>query len=162
MKGPGSTASFDAEPRSCRVLHRGVEQSLLRRLGCLAQATGTAVGTQTPGRIQKYIRALILLWCRLWNPKPKSCPQGPSTQYLRTLVPKTMYGMAFGTRVLKKWVRAPSGLGHPLAQRSHILELSGSTDLTEQDLGALGPRFGAILDVDGNEPSASKYPNMMA
>ena len=38
-------------------------------------------------------------------------PEGPSTQYLRTPVPKTMPLMAFGTRVLKKnWVLGPSGL----------------------------------------------------
>ena len=36
-------------------------------------------------------------------------PEGPSTQYLRTLVPKTIPFMAFGTRVLKCWVLAPSG-----------------------------------------------------
>ena len=28
-------------------------------------------------------------------------PEGPSTQYLRTLVPNAIQGMAFGTRVLK-------------------------------------------------------------
>ena len=36
-------------------------------------------------------------------------PEGPSTQYLRTLVPKTIPLMAFGTRVLKYWVLGPSG-----------------------------------------------------
>ena len=38
-------------------------------------------------------------------------PLGPSTQYLRTLVPKTLMGMVFGTRVLKCWVLGPSGWG---------------------------------------------------
>ena len=37
-------------------------------------------------------------------------PEGPSTQYSRTLVPKTMKGMVFGTRDLKYWVLGPSGL----------------------------------------------------
>ena len=37
-------------------------------------------------------------------------PEGPSTQYLRTLVPNTIQGMAFGTRILKYWVLGPSGL----------------------------------------------------
>ena len=31
-------------------------------------------------------------------------PEGPSTQYLRTLVPKTIPPMAFGIRVLRYWV----------------------------------------------------------
>ena len=35
-------------------------------------------------------------------------PEGPSTQYLRTLVPKTIPFMAFGTRILKHWVLGPS------------------------------------------------------
>ena len=34
-------------------------------------------------------------------------PEGPSTQYLRTLVPKTIPLMAFGTRVLKHRVLGP-------------------------------------------------------
>ena len=36
-------------------------------------------------------------------------PEGPSTQYLRTLVPKAIKGMVFGTRVLTYWVLGPSG-----------------------------------------------------
>ena len=36
-------------------------------------------------------------------------PESPSTQNLRTRVPKTIKGMVFGTRVLKCWVRGPSG-----------------------------------------------------
>ena len=35
-------------------------------------------------------------------------PEGPSTQYLRALVPKAINGMVFGTRVLKYWVLGPS------------------------------------------------------
>ena len=35
-------------------------------------------------------------------------PEGPSTQYFRTLVPKTIEGMIFGTRSLKYWVLGPS------------------------------------------------------
>ena len=35
-------------------------------------------------------------------------PEGPSTQYLRTLVSKTMPFMVLGTRVLKYWVLGPS------------------------------------------------------
>ena len=41
---------------------------------------------------------------------PKHYPEGPSTQYLRTLVPKTIPLMVFATRVLKYWVLGPSGL----------------------------------------------------
>ena len=35
-------------------------------------------------------------------------PEGPSTQYLGTLVPKTMPLMGFGSRVPKSWVLGPS------------------------------------------------------
>ena len=37
-------------------------------------------------------------------------PEGPSTQYLRTMVPNTIKRMAFGTRVLKYWLLGPSGI----------------------------------------------------
>ena len=48
-------------------------------------------------------------WGALKAPK-YSCtiPEGPSSQYLRTLVPNTIKGMVFGTRVLKYWVLGPS------------------------------------------------------
>ena len=36
-------------------------------------------------------------------------PEGPSTQYERTLVPKTMKSIVFGTRNLKYWLLGPSG-----------------------------------------------------
>ena len=35
-------------------------------------------------------------------------PEGPSTQYLRTLVPKAIKGMVLRTRNLKYWVLGPS------------------------------------------------------
>ena len=38
-------------------------------------------------------------------------PEGPSTQYLRFLVPKTIPSMVFGTRILKYWVLGPLGIG---------------------------------------------------
>ena len=38
------------------------------------------------------------------------CPEGPSTQYFRTLVPNTTEGMAFGTRIVAYRVLGPSGL----------------------------------------------------
>ena len=38
-----------------------------------------------------------------------SFPEGPSSQYLRFLVPKTILFMVFGTRVLSYWVLGPSG-----------------------------------------------------
>ena len=37
-------------------------------------------------------------------------PEGPSTQSLRTLVPKAINGMVFGTRVLNHWVLGPLGI----------------------------------------------------
>ena len=36
-------------------------------------------------------------------------PEGPITQYVRTLVLKTIEGMVFGTRVLKHWAIGPFG-----------------------------------------------------
>ena len=36
-------------------------------------------------------------------------PEGPSTQYLRSLVHKATKSMVFGTRVLQYWVLGPSG-----------------------------------------------------
>ena len=36
-------------------------------------------------------------------------PEGPSMQYLRTLVLKTIEGMIFGTRTSRCWVYGPSG-----------------------------------------------------
>ena len=43
------------------------------------------------------------------HPEVDRIPEGPSTQHLRTLVPKAIDGMVFGTRVLKYWVLGPSG-----------------------------------------------------
>ena len=37
-------------------------------------------------------------------------PEGTSTQYLRPLIPNTIKGMVFGTKVLKYFVLGPSGL----------------------------------------------------
>ena len=45
-------------------------------------------------------------------------PEGPSTQYLRILVPNTIESMVFGTRDLKYWVLGPSGLGSSAAAES--------------------------------------------
>ena len=36
-------------------------------------------------------------------------PEGPSTQCFRTLVPKSIQGMVFGTRRIKSWVLGASG-----------------------------------------------------
>ena len=44
--------------------------------------------------------------------------EGPSTQYLRSLVPNTIKGMVFATRVLKYWVLGPSG--SEAQERHHI------------------------------------------
>ena len=41
--------------------------------------------------------------------KTQPNPAGPSTQYLRFLVPKTILLVVFGTRNLKYWVLGPSG-----------------------------------------------------
>ena len=41
----------------------------------------------------------------------ESVPEGPSTQYLRLLAPKTIPLVVLGTRDLKYWVLGPSGCG---------------------------------------------------
>ena len=63
-----------------------------------------------------------------------SIPEGPSTQYLWTLVPNTIKGMVFGTRDLKHWVLGPSGYGTShrgilRGQRKCQLQQPGSTGL---------------------------------
>ena len=40
---------------------------------------------------------------------PATNPEGPSTHYFRTLVPKAIKGVVFGTRVLKYLVLGASG-----------------------------------------------------
>ena len=48
-----------------------------------------------------------------WHPMLLlACPEGPSTQCLRLLVPKTIPLMLLGTRILKYWVLGPSGIDH--------------------------------------------------
>ena len=37
------------------------------------------------------------------------CPEVPSTQYLRPLVPNSIKGMSFGTRAVKCWLLGTSG-----------------------------------------------------
>ena len=52
----------------------------------------------------------LWLTCSQPDGSYETCPEGPSTQYLRTLAPQTIQGMVFGTRVLRYWVLGPSGL----------------------------------------------------
>ena len=47
------------------------------------------------------------------SPEQEHLPEGPSTQCLRFLVPRTMPGRASGARSLKYWVRGPSVMGFP-------------------------------------------------
>ena len=60
-------------------------------------------------------------------------PEGPSTQYLRTLVPNTNKGMVFGTRNLKYWVLGPSGIVVVLIQASAMNSL-GLSHLAWEDV----------------------------
>ena len=60
-------------------------------------------------------------------------PEGPSTQHLRTLVPKTIKGMVFGARVLKSWVLGPSG----------VVTWESSEQFDKP--GSEGPHFGGRL-----------------
>ena len=61
-----------------------------------ANATQEKDGCPLEGYVNLYVRR-----CNT------SSPEGPSTQYLRTLVPKTIPLMVFRTRVLKYWVFDP-------------------------------------------------------
>ena len=56
-----------------------------------------------PATMQYIIQALLSTFI----------PEGPSNQDIRTLVPKAIKGMVFGTRVLIYWVLGPSGLWQP-------------------------------------------------
>ena len=49
---------------------------------------------------------MILAPFVIWLQEPG---RGPSSQYLRTLAPKTIPSMVLGTRVLKYWVLGASG-----------------------------------------------------
>ena len=49
----------------------------------------------------------IILVSLIWA--GATSPEGPSTQYLRSLIPKAIPLMVFGTRVLQYWVLGPSG-----------------------------------------------------
>ena len=44
--------------------------------------------------------------------------EGPSTQHLRPLDPKTIEGVVFGTRSLKYWILGPSGLDASLSKEA--------------------------------------------
>ena len=53
---------------------------------------------------------------------PKSetgSPEGPRTQYLRLLVPKTILLMVFGNRILRYWILGPSA---KLLKASELLD----------------------------------------
>ena len=60
-------------------------------------------GLYRPTTLTKYVETIL---------------EGPSTQHLRTLVPKTIPLMVFGTRVLKFWELGPSGNGPELLKRA--------------------------------------------
>ena len=69
------------------------------------------------------------------NKQFKLFPEGPSTQYLRSLVPKTIPLMVFGTRVLKYWVLGPSGF-----HNTQIMKLVfGPSEVHEGIQPLLGP-----------------------
>ena len=94
-------------------------------------------------------------------------PEGPSTQYLRTLVPTTIKGMDFGTKIFKYWVLGPSGnyqIGatwpHPTvipiwhtwtstSSKTDILGLLGLEDLTCESFETLRSHLRGALDVEG-------------
>ena len=55
--------------------------------------------------------------------RPKvSFPEGPSTRSLRTLVPKAINGMAFGTSVFKYWLLGPWACFHVYSVGLRVLQ----------------------------------------
>ena len=65
---------------------------------CICVGTGTYSCEQTQQGLSQNKAGLL-----------HNNPEGPSTQYLRSLVPKTIYPLTLRTRVLKYWVLGPSG-----------------------------------------------------
>ena len=68
---------------------------------------GVAADFTTTCQHQLFLSLASSIWSGIGS---HSFPEGPSTQDLRTLVPKTIEGMAFGTRILRYWVLGPSRL----------------------------------------------------
>ena len=77
------------------------------------QWSASVTGTQRPSAEPRLIEVMA----------GRNIPKGPCTACLRTLVPKTIPGMAFGTRVLKWAVCGPSG--HPYVSYMGALERAG-------------------------------------
>ena len=50
-----------------------------------------------------------MIWF-IWPLRVSILPKDPYTAHVRTLVPKTIPGMVFGTRVLKRAVYGPFGI----------------------------------------------------
>ena len=70
-------------------------------------------------------RLSLPISCRLCFVSMLSYPEGPSTQHLRTLVPKAITGMVFGIRVLKYLVLGPSGSTTLVAKESQLVRPGG-------------------------------------
>ena len=103
----------------------GFKHKLVKQDGTAAGNTEKAVDVNDQARAYRPIQVadwLDAFQCVAFylcspsrHPGPKqrtmlNYPEGASTQYLRTLVPKAIKGMAFGKRILKYWVLGPSGL----------------------------------------------------
>ena len=69
-------------------------------------------------------------------------PEGPSTQYWRTLVPNAIPLMAFGTRVLKRWLLGLSGI-QPIWGVPKLRALFGSP--WHEDPRILEPILGSVF-----------------
>ena len=72
------------------------------------------------------MRDLVCLVMRLIRLTVACYPEAPTTQELRTQVPKTIPFMTFGTRVLKCWLLGPFGFWwltryHPKAPSTTIV-----------------------------------------
>ena len=91
-------------------------------------------------------------------PDPNPNPEGPSTQYLRFLVPNTIKGMVLGNRDLQHWILGTSGWssnhvvvtnapGVVLAWASSVkVEASGRTLVKFVDMDA--EKINTDIDVD--------------
>ena len=67
-----------------------------------------------------------------------SHPEGPSTQYLRTLVPKTIPLAVFGTKGLKYWVLGPSGTGGHQPCQEAVTEPGAESGTSESETQGFG------------------------
>ena len=81
-------------------------QNALYMYICIVEALGISGPKWTVRKLWFLIGLEVAIEPRAFQ---QYSPEGPSTQYLRTLVPKAIPLMVFGTRVVEYWVIGPAG-----------------------------------------------------